>query len=155
MIGLDLYPTFVELAGADAPPDYTLDGVSLVGLLRGEQPTLEREDLFWHFPGYLGASGNQWRTTPVGVIRSGDWKLMEFFEDGSMELYNLKDDLSETKNLAEAEPAKVHELHDKLVAWRKSVGAKMPGPNNERRESDQPKKKGKKARKRARGREAA
>jgi arylsulfatase A-like enzyme len=144
IIGVDLYPTLVELTGADAPQDYTLDGVSLAGLLQGKQATLDRENLYWHFPGYLGASGNQWRTKPVGVIRSGHWKLMEQFEDGTLELYNLKDDLSETRNLVDAEPAKAHELHDKLVAWRKSVGAKMPTKNIEQAESDRPRKKGKK-----------
>jgi arylsulfatase A-like enzyme len=156
IIGVDLYPTFVELAGANAPPDYTLDGISLAELLKGERASLDREALYWHFPGYLGASGQQWRTKPVGVIRSGDWKLMEQFEDGKLELYNLKDDIGETRNLAESEPEKTRELHAKLAAWRKSVGAKMPGPNTEKSDAERPRKKAKKGqRKRAREREAA
>lgn len=142
---VDLYPTLVELAGGDAPPNYTLDGVSLAGLLQGQQAALDREDLYWHFPGYLGANNNQWRTTPGGSIRSGDWKLLEYFEDGHLELYNLKDDISEKHNLAESEPEKARELHAKLVAWRESVGAPMPGPNTEQAAVEDPTaKKGKK-----------
>jgi arylsulfatase A-like enzyme len=144
IIGVDLYPTLVELAGADAPPDYTLDGVSLVGLLTGEQPSLDRAAIYWHFPGYLGAGADQWRTKPVGVIRSGDWKLIEQFEDGSLELYNLKNDIGETRNLAASEPEKKRELHEQLVAWRDSIGAKMPAPNNEPSDAERPKKKGRK-----------
>jgi hypothetical protein len=60
------------------------------------------------------------------VIQSDDWKLMEFFEDGRLELYNVRDDISEQKNLAAQQPARTKELHTKLVAWRKEVGAKMP-----------------------------
>jgi arylsulfatase A-like enzyme len=74
----------------------------------------------------LGAGKDQWRTTPVGTIIAGDWKLMEFFEDGRLELYNLRDDLGETKNLAADMPEKRNELYAKMIAWRKEVGAKMP-----------------------------
>jgi arylsulfatase A-like enzyme len=80
-------------------------------------------------PGYLGAGKNTWRTTPVGVIQSGDWKLMEFFEDGHLELYELASDLVEMKNLASANPDKTAELHTKLKAWRAETGAAMPTPN--------------------------
>jgi arylsulfatase A-like enzyme len=141
IIGVDLYPTLVELTGADVPPDYALDGVSLAGLLRDERATIDRDAIFWHFPGYLGAGADQWRTKPVGVIRRGDWKLMEWFEDGKLELYNLKDDLGETKNLIDTEPEKARELHDKLMAWRNSINANMPTENNDRGNSDPPKKK--------------
>jgi arylsulfatase A-like enzyme len=141
---VDLYPTLVELAGADAPADYTLDGVSYVPLLTGERQSLDRDAIYWHFPGYLGASTNQWRTTPVGSVRSGDWKLMEYFEDGRLELYNLKDDIGEHHNLAEEEPAKTQALHDKLVAWRESVGARMPKANNAQDDSQRPRDKAKK-----------
>jgi arylsulfatase A-like enzyme len=146
IIGVDLYPTLVELAGAESPPDYSLDGVSCASLLRGAQTSLDREALFWHFPGYLGASGKQWRTKPVGVIRSGDWKLIEQFEDGKFELYNLKDDIGETRNLVHSEPDKARELHEKLVAWRKEIGAKMPAPNTEQTDAERPQKKKEKGR---------
>ncbi|MCX7826507.1 MAG: DUF4976 domain-containing protein, partial [Verrucomicrobiae bacterium] len=120
----------------------TLDGESLVPLLRQSGP-LKRDAIFHHFPGYLGAGENTWRTTPVGVITAGDWKLMEFFEDGRLELYNLKDDIGEQKNLAAAMPEKAKELHDKLVAWRKSVNAPMPTPNRDQQPAASSGKKGK------------
>jgi len=125
---VDLYPTLLELAGADPPADYPLDGVSYAGVLRGEGPAAERDGLYWHFPGYLGFGRDQWRTTPCGSVRSGDWKLIEYFEDGRLELYNLRDDAGETRNLAADEPEKVAELREKMLAWRESVGAKLPTP---------------------------
>ena len=88
-----------------------------------------RIPLFWHFPGYLGANQNTWRTTPAAAIRQGDWKLIEFFEEGRKELYNLREDVGERKDLAAAQAQKVEELYGKLLAWRKDVGAKMPGRN--------------------------
>jgi hypothetical protein len=81
---------------------------------------------------------------------------MEQFEDGTLELYNLKDDIGETRNLADSEPEKARELHEKLVAWRKEIGAKMPGPNTEQSNAERPKKKGKKGqRKRQRAKRQA
>lgn len=127
-IHVDVYPTFLDIAGAKSSENHPLDGESLVPLLRQSGP-LKREAIYHHFPGYLGAGENTWRTTPVGVITAGDWKLMEFFEDKRLELYNLKDDLGEKTNLATTMPEKAKELHDKLVAWRKSVNAPMPTPN--------------------------
>jgi arylsulfatase A-like enzyme len=127
---VDLYPTLLELAKAKPPADYKLDGVSYVSLLEGDgKARLEREALYWHFPGYLGAGQGSWRTTPVSVIRAGDWKLMEFLEDGHLELYNLRKDLSEKRDLAKEVPDKVKELHAKLAAWRQDIKAPMPGPN--------------------------
>jgi len=128
-IHVDIYPTFLELAGAKPPVNYVLDGESLVPLFKDGSAKLKREAIYQHFPGYLGAGENSWRTTPVGVIQTGDWKLMEFFEDGRLELYNLKDDIGEKNNLAEKNPEKAKELHTKMLAWRKEVGAKMPTKN--------------------------
>jgi arylsulfatase A-like enzyme len=128
---VDLYPTLLEVAGAKPPADYPLDGTSYAGLLaQGGAAGTSRNPLFWHFPGYLGAGEDSWRTTPVSVIRSGDWKLLEFLEDGRLELYNLRDDLSEKSNLAEKMPDKVRELHGQLTAWRKSVQALLPTKND-------------------------
>jgi arylsulfatase A-like enzyme len=156
IISVDLYPTLLEVAGADPPADYTLDGESYAGLLTGEKQSLARDAIYWHFPGYLGASGDQWRTKPTGSIRAGDWKLLERFEDGELELYNLKDDIGESKNLAEAEPERAQQLHEKLIAWRASVGAKMPKANDGTETAKQPKAKGKKNKnKRKRERERA
>lgn len=126
LISVDLLPTLSELAGAAIPANQPIDGVSMVGTLKTGGVQAPSRDLFWHFPGYLGAGQNSWRTTPAGAIRSGDWKLLEFFEDNRLELYNLRDDPSQKTNVSELQPAKTKELHQKLVAWRKSIGAPMP-----------------------------
>lgn len=127
---VDLYPTLLDLAGASPPADYPLDGLSYRKLLTdGPNNTLDREALFWHFPGYLGSGRNQWRTLPVGAIRAGDFKLMEFFEDGRLELYNLREDIGEKNNLAARQPEKAKELQSKLHAWRARINAPMPSPN--------------------------
>jgi arylsulfatase A-like enzyme len=127
---VDLYPTLLELAGAKPPPGYKLDGASYVSLLLGRgAPPNKRPPLFWHFPGYLGAGQGHWRTTPAGAIREGDWKLLEFFEHNSLELYHLKDDLGEARNLVASQPGRAKELHARLLAWRQQVGAPMPTPN--------------------------
>ena len=124
---VDLYPTLLELAGAKAEPGYPLDGASYATLLTGSESTGPRQaPLFWHFPGYLGAGGGTWRTTPAGAIRDGEWKLLEFFETGRLELYNLRQDIGERKNLATAMPEKVKTLHGKLASWRQEVQAPMP-----------------------------
>jgi arylsulfatase A-like enzyme len=134
---VDLYPTLLELVGGPgghpAPPGYPLDGVSCVNLLTGGgKARLPREAIYWHFPGYLGAGQGSWRTTPAGAVRSGDWKLLEFFEDGRLELYNLRDDIGEKNNLATRMPEKAKELHTRLLAWRMAIGAPMPQPNPDR-----------------------
>ena len=121
----DLVPTLLEAAGVDrAKAVGPLDGISIVKLLRGE--SLPARTLYWHFPNYTNQGGR-----PAGAIREGDWKLVEQFEDGSVELFNLMHDPGEMKNLASAEPARVNELRRKLQAWRASVGARMPMPNPE------------------------
>ena len=128
LIHVDVFPTLLELAGAPAPKQ-ALDGESFVKLLRDPAAKLKREAIFQHFPGYLGAGAGHWRTTPVGTIQAGDWKLLEFFEDQRLELYNLREDLGETNNLAQANPAKARELHARLQAWRQEVNARMPTPH--------------------------
>lgn len=128
-IHVDVYPTLLEIAAAPKPANYPLDGESLVPLLKNASPDLKRTAIFQHFPGYLGSGPGLWRTTPVGLIQSGDWKLMEYFEDGRLELYNLKDDIGEKNNLAAQMPEKAKELHDRMIAWRKDIGAKLPTPN--------------------------
>lgn len=125
---VDLFPTLLEVASA-APPKQPLDGTSYLKLLTSAgDGQLGREAIYWHFPGYLGSRGDTWRTTPVSVVRSGDWKLLEFFEDGHRELYNLRDDPSEKSDLAGREPARVEQLHARLLAWRKQIDAKLPAP---------------------------
>jgi arylsulfatase A-like enzyme len=128
VITLDFYPTILEIAGIKKPANHILDGQSIVPLLTNKEG-LKRKAIFWHLPAYLPASGG-FRTTPAGAIRSGDYKLIEFFEDNRIELYNLKDDIGEQKNLTEKMPAKAKELHDLLRDWRKSVNAPVPKTPN-------------------------
>ena len=140
-IHVDIFPTMLELAGAPQPRQ-VLDGESLVKLFRNPDAKLQRDAIYQHFPGYLGAGADSWRTTPVSLIQSGDWKLMEFLEDGRLELYNLRTDLGETKNLAQANPAKAKELHARLVAWRAAVKAPMPTKNDGTTKAAEPKRQG-------------
>jgi arylsulfatase A len=123
VISVDFFPTILEMAGVapDPDPTHVLDGVSLVPVLK-QAGRPAREAVYWHYPHYHN-------TTPGGAIRAGDWKLIEYFEDGRVELYNLREDLGETKDLAAAMPDKTAELRKKLAAWRTSVGAQMPTLN--------------------------
>lgn len=129
-IHVDVYPTLLELAGTPPPASYLLDGESLVPLLYDGNASLKRAAIFQHFPGYLGAGQGQWRTTPVTTMIADDWKLMEFLEDGKLELYNLREDIGETKNLASKKPEKAKELHALLTSWRREVNAPMPTKND-------------------------
>lgn len=134
VIGIDFYPTMLEMAGATQPSGHILDGLSIVPLLRGKG-TLNRNAIFWHFPAYLEAYNEKqwpWRTTPAGAVRRGDFKLIEFFEDGKIELYNLKDDIGEKNDLAGTMPDKAEELHRTLIEWRKNVDAPVPVEKNPR-----------------------
>jgi arylsulfatase A len=126
VISPDLYPTVLEIASLKGAAGHRPDGVSLVPLLR-QSGELNREDLYWHYPHYqLYQQGG---TTPYGAIRSGDWKLIEFFDDQRIELYNLKDDIGEQKNLAQENVEKASELRTRLHQWRQDVGAQMPTKN--------------------------
>lgn len=120
---MDLYPTLLAIAGLPPRPDQHLDGLSLVPLLRGGD-ALEREALFWHFPHYHG-SGNR----PSGAVRLGDLKLVEWFEDGRTELYDLKTDPGETNDIAKRDSSETARLRDMLARWRVSVDASMPMVN--------------------------
>ena len=128
VIGIDFYPTILEMAGVPEPQGHILDGVSIVPVLKGGK-SLERQAIFWHFPAYLQANygwKGTWRTTPAGAVRSRDWKLIEFFEDGKLELYNLKNDIAEQENLAPKMPDKTRQLHQLLRNWRTSINAPVP-----------------------------
>jgi len=124
VISTDFFPTMLELAGLELQPELHTDGLSLVPLLKGE--SISNRSLYWHYPHYHGST---W--TPGAAIRDGDWKLIEFYEFGKSELYNIKEDIGEQNNLADAEPQKLKELQAKLVTWQKEMGAKMPQPNPE------------------------
>jgi arylsulfatase A-like enzyme len=150
VISTDFYPTFVELAGAKPPGDYPLDGRSLLPLLEGADE-LGREAIFWHFPAYLQAYEGMrdesrdpiFRTRPVSVIRKGDWKLFMFHEewilDGgeegmednhSVELYNLRNDPGEDRDLSNLEIKKRNELLEDLLEWQKEIEAPVPRKPN-------------------------
>lgn len=118
----DFYPTFLEIAGIDPIPHQHCDGVSIVPALKGDP--FERGAIYWHYPHYSNQGGN-----PGCSIREGDWKLIEFFEDGKRELYNLRDDISEEHDRADELPDKRDDLHRNLVAWRAEVEALIPKPN--------------------------
>ena len=121
---IDIYPTLLELAGIKPLPGQTLDGVSWAGVLRGGPPP-KRQQMFWHFPCYVG------KATPSSAVREGDFKLIEFFEDGGrVELYNVRDDPGETRNLAQALPSKVRALSVALRAWQKETSAAVPRDAN-------------------------
>ena len=118
---VDFYPSFLGIVGAKGEPDHVLDGESIVPLLK-RTGRLKRKAIYWHYPHYH-------HSRPAGAIRQDNWKLIEFYEDGRLELYNLKDDIGEKNNLATEQPQKAAGLQKKLAKWRKSVGAKMPTPN--------------------------
>jgi arylsulfatase A-like enzyme len=123
VISNDFYPTLLELAGVELKPQQHLDGVSFLPLLKGG--TAPRgKPLFWHYPHYSNQGGS-----PHGAIRDGDWKLIQWYENDAVELYDLSQDISEQTNLAAQEPIKVDDLREQLIAWRKEVGALMPTPN--------------------------
>ncbi|MCG8700153.1 MAG: sulfatase [Bacteroidales bacterium] len=135
VVNMDIYPTLCELLGIE--PGKELDGTSILPLLTQEEE-LEVRPLYWHFPIYLQAYNPKkdqgrdplFRTRPGSVIRYGDWKLHEYFEDGNIELYNLKDDIGETNNLAEEQPGKAKELYQMLDEWRKELNAPVPKEKN-------------------------
>jgi arylsulfatase A-like enzyme len=121
----DFYPTFLEMVGAPHNPEQHTDGTSLMPLLKGAT-SLNREAIFWHYPHYGNQGG-----TPGSSLRAGDYKLIHFFEDDHLELYNLRVDIEEEHNLAHLNPQLTAELARMLADWRRSVEAKIPQPNPE------------------------
>ncbi len=123
VIGIDFYPTWLDVAGAAPPGDYPLDGLSLTPLFDDPNASLQRETLYWHFPGY---PNSPWRTGPVSAVRSGDWKLMKFYETDRVELYNLARDPGEQENLAGAMPVQRDRLLNVLEDWLRRTNAPLP-----------------------------
>jgi len=122
VITMDLYPTILEMTDI-RPLSSLVDGMSLVGLLRSGAK-VERDALFWHYPHY-----HRGGATPHSAIRSGDYRLVHFYEDGHDELYRVTIDPGERKDRMSAEPEKAKELRNRLEAWLKSVDAQLPVPN--------------------------
>ena len=118
VICTDFYPTILAATGQKQQPHQHVDGVNLEPILSGEGK-LNRKAIYWHYPHY----NRHPSAFPSGVIRAGDWKLIEAFETGELSLYNLADDIGETKDLAKENPAKVAELHNMLRRWRAETGA--------------------------------
>ena len=117
---IDLFPTILEACGVQSKTQ--VDGVSLAPALKGTP--LQRDALFWHYPHYSNQGGK-----PGSAIRAGDHMLLELYEDGRRELYDVKNDIGQSQNLIESQPQLARDLHAKLAAWRQSVGAKMTTPN--------------------------
>jgi arylsulfatase A-like enzyme len=118
-IGMDFYPTLLELAGLPPRAKQHVDGVSLVPVLEGG--TIKERDLFWHYPHYGNQGGE-----PSSMVRSGDWKLIYYHEDGRSELYQLAEDIGEQHDLAGTHPEKMRELKKRLDQWLSETGAIMP-----------------------------
>ncbi len=127
VLSTDFFPTMLEMARIGQRPNLHQDGLSLVPLLR-QEGSLDRNALYWHFPHYHG-SGNR----PSGAVRVGDFKLVEWFEDGQVELYNLSEDIGESRDLSESLPDKAVELSDMLHSWHRAVDARMPRKDAEGR----------------------
>lgn len=120
---VDFYPTILEIAEAPDLAGHATDGLSLMPLLRGTG-SLARDELFWHYPHYSN-SGSK----PAGVIRKAGWKLIEFYEDSHVELYDLSQDPKELHDMAAAMPERARSMRSRLRAWREAVGAVMPAEN--------------------------
>ncbi|MBN2312966.1 MAG: sulfatase [Sedimentisphaerales bacterium] len=116
----DFYPTMLQMAGRPLKPEQHVDGINLVPLLKGTGK-LNRKAIYWHYPHYHG-SGNK----PSGAVRAGDYKLIEWYENNSIELYNLKDDIGEKNDLAGRMPEKATELRRMLHGWLKQMNADVP-----------------------------
>ena len=150
VIGIDFYPTFLDLAGAKYPENYQLDGKSIVPLLKGKN-SIKRDAVFWHFPAYLeayeglmfDARDPVFRSRPVSVIRKGNWKLLLFHEEwildggkdkitsnNSVELYNLKKDPEESRNLCKIKTRKRDKLLKDLLEWMQDINAPVPTEPN-------------------------
>jgi arylsulfatase A-like enzyme len=119
----DFYPTILEMAGLEQRPEQHMDGISLAPVLTGQGKLSERP-IFWHYPHYSNQGGK-----PGAAVRLGDYKLIEFFDPGLMELYNLAEDLGEENNLVEQMPEKTKEMLELLHRWQEEVGAEGMDPN--------------------------
>ncbi len=117
---IDLFPTIMDMLGLEDQVGADKEGVSLTSLVKGGKK-LDREAMYWHFPHY----SNHGMHSPGGAIRAGDYKLLEYFENNTVQLFNLKEDIGEQRDLAKTQPAKAAELRKMLHAWRERVGAQM------------------------------
>jgi arylsulfatase A-like enzyme len=117
---MDFYPTILEMAGLPLRPDLHMDGQSLVPLLKKKKAILH-DAIYFHYPHHSNQKGG-----PSGAIREGDYKLLVFFEDNNLELYNIKEDIGENTNLAEKMPERRDQMLEKLQKWWLEVDARFP-----------------------------
>ncbi len=137
VISPDYLPTILEAVGITTSPGQKFDGVSMLPILTARSPAFQKSrasdaaatgperPLFWHYPHY----GNQ-GSSPGAAVAIGDWKLIEWFEENRIELFNLSTDPDEKMNLSASEPQRVSEMLDTLHTWQKDVGAKFSTPNS-------------------------
>ncbi len=137
--GVDLFPTIADMLGFGMPKGQLADGISLVPILKGSRPDPERA-IFWHFPAYLQSYPRVFdeqrdplfRSRPCSIVRKGDWKLHHYYEDDHYELYNLRRDIGESRNLAKTKPGKFDEMRGILKDWLRETKAHIPvNPNPE------------------------
>lgn len=124
ILSMDVYPTLLDFAGLPAPEPHRLDGTSLRPLLSGASGSLGRERVFWHFPCYVGGG------SPSSAMRQGNWKIIDFFESQTVEIYDLSKDPGERNDLSDSMPGKVKELAEALHAWQEETGAPRPTAPN-------------------------
>jgi arylsulfatase A-like enzyme len=123
--GIDFWPTLLELAGVPMPAGQSVDGLSLVPLLHGQQaPRISGRSLYWHYPHYGNQGGE-----PSSIIRRGPWKLIHYWEDGRDELYNLQDDPGERTDVAADRAEVAAALREDLDAWLSATNARLPEPD--------------------------
>lgn len=123
VISADFFPTLIEIAGVTPPANHIIDGESILPLLNGTGK-LKRDTIYWHYPHYHPGGA-----TPYSAIREGNYKLIEFFEDSHIELYDLATDQAESNDLSKSKPELAARLLKKLQDWRKAVNAQLPSPN--------------------------
>lgn len=126
--GIDFYPTFIEMAGGKSNKEHIVDGQSLLNIFKGKK-SLQRKALYWHYASETG----KWVPRMCSAIRMGNYKLLYFYADERIELYDLSIDPAENTNIAEARPAVVRKLKDALDKWKKEVNAEKPDIHVKRR----------------------
>ena len=135
IIGVDLLPTILKLAGGNTSKKQFVDGESIVPLFQQKKHRLETRPIYWHFPAYLERyrglpEQGPFRTTPASAIRVGRWKLIRFYESGREELYDLETDLSEANDAHAKHPDIAQQLSVKLDDWLKQTKAFVPTKKN-------------------------
>jgi len=127
VMSIDLMPTLIDMASLKVTKKVKkgIDGVDIKSLLMADNGRLKKRSLYWHYPHYHTEGA-----TPYSAVRNGDWKLIHTIETNVYELYNLRNDISESKNLFDNEPVIATKLTKELEEWKKNMNAQMPKLNN-------------------------